>query len=291
MLGVLDVGGGMRGAYGAGVLDYCIDNHIEFDYAIGVSAGSANIASYLGHQKGRNLPFYAEYPLRKEYMSINNFRKCGSYLDLNYVYTELSNTGKENPLNYQGIMDNNCIFKVVATNALNGEPNYFTKYDLQLDNYDIFKASSCIPLACRPYYIGGIPYYDGGVADPVPILKAFSDGVDNLIVILTKPKYYTKNPEDDLRPVRFLKVRHPNVAEKLKHRALNYNIGVATAIAYEKTGRVKVIAPNDTCGVDTLTKDPEKVKTLYQAGYHDGEQIKTYLETLKSKIDDPNLVK
>lgn len=51
--GVVDVGGGLRGIHAAGVFDYCLDTGIQFDYCIGVSAGSANVASYLAGQKGR----------------------------------------------------------------------------------------------------------------------------------------------------------------------------------------------------------------------------------------------
>lgn len=39
--GIVDVGGGLRGIYAAGVLDYCMDKGIRFDLGIGVSAGSA----------------------------------------------------------------------------------------------------------------------------------------------------------------------------------------------------------------------------------------------------------
>ena len=45
--GVVDVGGGLRGVYTAGVFDYCLDQDIRFDLGIGVSAGSANVASYI----------------------------------------------------------------------------------------------------------------------------------------------------------------------------------------------------------------------------------------------------
>lgn len=66
--GIVDVGGGLRGIYAAGVLDCCLDAGIRFDMAIGVSAGSANIASYLAGQRGRNYRFYTEYAFRKEYI-------------------------------------------------------------------------------------------------------------------------------------------------------------------------------------------------------------------------------
>ena len=53
-IAVVDVGGGLRGVYATGVLDRCLDEGIKFDAGVGVSAGSANIASYLAGQKGRN---------------------------------------------------------------------------------------------------------------------------------------------------------------------------------------------------------------------------------------------
>lgn len=60
-IGLIDVGGGLRGAFGAGVLDYCLDQNIVFDYVIGVSAGVANVASFLAGQRGRNYEFYTNY--------------------------------------------------------------------------------------------------------------------------------------------------------------------------------------------------------------------------------------
>ena len=76
--GVIDVGGGLRGIYVAGVFDYCLDKQIKFDYGIGISAGSANLASYMGGQKERNFQFYYEYSSRKEYMGKKEFLLCHS---------------------------------------------------------------------------------------------------------------------------------------------------------------------------------------------------------------------
>ena len=56
-IGVIDVGGGLRGIYAAGVFDWCLENGVKFDYGIGISAGSANVASYLSGQHGRNYTF------------------------------------------------------------------------------------------------------------------------------------------------------------------------------------------------------------------------------------------
>ena len=54
------------------MLDRCLEENVHFDCCIGVSAGSANMTSYVAGQKGRNKPFYDEYSFRKEYMSVKN---------------------------------------------------------------------------------------------------------------------------------------------------------------------------------------------------------------------------
>lgn len=84
-LGIVDVGGGLRGIYTAGALDFCLDADIRFDLCVGVSAGSANLGAYIAGQKGRNYRFYTEYAFRKEYMSAANFLRTRSYIDLDYV--------------------------------------------------------------------------------------------------------------------------------------------------------------------------------------------------------------
>ena len=85
MRGVIDVGGGTRDIFGAGVFDYFLEHGITFDKCYGVSAGCANISSFLAGQQHRNYEFYTEYSMRKQYMSFDNFFKTGSYVDLDYV--------------------------------------------------------------------------------------------------------------------------------------------------------------------------------------------------------------
>ena len=53
---VIDFGGGLPGAFIAGVLDRCLEEDLRFDLCIGVSAGRANMASYLAGPHGRDKP-------------------------------------------------------------------------------------------------------------------------------------------------------------------------------------------------------------------------------------------
>ncbi|MBP3656107.1 MAG: patatin family protein [Clostridia bacterium] len=276
-IGVVDVGGGYRGIYAAGVLDYCLDHGIHFDLGIGVSAGSANIASYTAGQARRNRQFYSEFGLRKEYASAGNFIRKRSYLDLDYVYGTLSNSDGESPLDYEAIMCNPAEMITVATEAETGESKYFTKADLAQNRYDIFKASSAIPVVCTPQEVDGVPYYDGALADPVPIVKAFQMGCDKVVLLLTLPQDQLRSPKKDAALARRLKHIYPKAAKALESRASTYNASVMLAKAFAQQGKLLIVAPDDTCGVSTLTKDREKLLAFYEKGYWDGVKIADFI--------------
>lgn len=276
-IGVVDVGGGFRGVYACGVLDYCLDQGIRFDLGVGVSAGSANIASFIAGQKGRNYLFYTKYGLRKQYASLGNFIRKRSFIDMDYVYSTLSNHDGENPLDYVAIRENPMEFLIVATNAVTGETKYFDKADIRQDKYDVFKASSSIPFICSPYFIQETPYYDGALGDPVPVEKAFASGCDCVIVLLTKPENVQRTSEQDEKLAARIRKKYPIAAQRLCQRAQRYNEGVALAQEYAKQGNVLIVAPDDTCGVSTLSRDPANMRRLYEKGYADGQKVKLFM--------------
>lgn len=275
--GVIDVGGGMRASYGAGVFDWCMDNDIHFDYCIGVSAGSANIVSYLAGQRGRNYVFYTDYDLRDESMSLKNYVRTRNFVDLEYAYGELSNTGGEYPLDFEAAMANPAEFKIVATDAFSGRPRYFDKSDMSVDDYGAIKASSCVPAANRPYYVYGTGYYDGGISDPIPLEKCFEAGCDKVVLVLTRPRDFERDPKKDAAAAAVIRREFPKASEALSKRALVYNTELWLAKQYEAKGRVLIVAPDDIGGMKTLTRDPDMIDLLYRKGFRDAEAIKAFL--------------
>ena len=121
--------------------------------------------------------------------------------------------------------------------------------------------------------VEGIPYYDGAISDPVPIEKAFSLGADKVVLILTKPRDFQRTPEKDKRLAAHIRKKYPLAASGLEKRAENYNRKVALAKELEKQGKLLLIAPDDTCGIDTLTRDKKAMERFYEKGFQDGEKI------------------
>lgn len=278
MVGLIDVGGGMRDAFGAGVLDYCMDHGLWFGYCIGVSAGSANIASYVSGQRGRNLRFYTDYNLRSEAMGIDNLRKKGSYLDLDYIYGTLSNEGGEAPWDFDAAMASGITMKVVAAEAGSGKAHYFDNSDLTRNDYGPLKCSSALPLACKPYLWREVLYFDGGIVDPIPYEKAFADGCDRVVIILTRPESYRRTLGSRAKAYPMIRRSYPNTYENLLTRHIKYNTQIETLLReHVPAGRALIVAPDDCCGVDTLTRDRNKIRMLYRKGYLEGGKIKAFL--------------
>ena len=278
-LGFVDVGGGTRGIYGCAVLDRSMDEKIAYDCMVGVSAGTANIASYLAGQRGRSLRFYYEYCLRDEYISPAQFFKTGNFVNLDYGYSELSNTGGESPVDYETLAANPADFIVVATDAMTGEPTYFDRRHISKDNYDVLKASSCVPGACKPYPVDDRFYYDGGISDPIPYEKCFAMGCDKVVVTLTRPRDYYRTPGKDRLVAAALAKSYPLLAEKLRHRAEIYNRQLDEIKALEDEGRILIVAPTSIGHLGTLSKDKYALKKLYIKGYADAAAIPEFVRS------------
>ncbi|MDD6373723.1 MAG: patatin family protein [Bifidobacteriaceae bacterium] len=275
---LIDVGGGYRAIYGAGIDDYCLKHGISFDHCYGISAGSANLASFVARQYRRSYKFYTDYSFRKEYASFYNFRKTGNYIDLDYVYGTLSNSDGEYPLDYDTFVKNPTDFTVVAADGNTGKPHYFAKSDMKRDNYGPCKASSSVPVVNHPYVIDGVPYFDGGIADPIPLRKAFEDGCDKVVIVLTHPKEWIRPQQKDEFPARILRRDYPNAARDLWYRARTYNSESTEARMWEKSGRVLILAPTNLFNLNTLKKDRVGLEKMYREGFTDARAIRAFLE-------------
>ena len=275
--GVIDVGGGLRGIYAAGVFDRCLDDGVEFDVALGISAGSANICSYIARQWGRNFRSYNDYAFRPEYMSLKNLLTKGSYIDMDYVYSTLSNSDGEDPMDYETFAASNTDWRIIAADAETGESRYFGIDDMPKDKYDPPKASCSIPGVCKPYEIDERLYFDGALGDTIPLEAAFDMGCMKVVLILTRPVNFVREAGSDIKMAKLIERKYPIAAERLRTRAERYNYGVELAKELEREGLVLIVAPEDTFGVGTLTRDHDALEQLYLAGYFDGAKIKDFV--------------
>ena len=88
-----------------------------------------------------------------------------------------------------------------------------------------------------------------------------------------------RSPSRDERLAAGIQHRYPAAAHALRQRASRYNAGVYQAQRYAIEGRALIVAPDDTCGVDTLTRDA--LRRLYEKGLSDGAKIDAFLAQIR----------
>lgn len=272
----------MKCAYSAGVLDRFLDDGICFDECIGVSAGSGNLASYLAGQRERNLHFYTIYPKHPEYLGMRNYLKHGSYFNLQYIYGTISNAGGLDPVDYDALQANPTEYFLTATNAKTGEAEYLSGAEMQRDDYRAIMASCAIPVMCKPVELNGKLYFDGGVADSIPVQKALDDGCGKLVVILENPRSFHRKAQKYKPVYRFILRNYPEVVKKIDDRHLRYHEVIAQIKELEKEGKAFVFAPSHAAEVKTTTKDFGEIRGLYDLGIADydakRDELKAFLK-------------
>lgn len=276
-------GGGMKCAYSAGVLDGFLDYAITFPYAIGVSAGSANLVSYLAKQQSRAARFYTKHIKEPDYFGFRSLLKTGNLFGLQYIYGTLTNSDGDDPLDYETMMASDTDFHIVATDAKTGKPVYFQKKQLQKDNYLEIMASCAIPVVSRPVKINGRRYFDGGLSDALPIKKAWEEGCSKAVVISSKTRDYIKPAQKFSKLYKAVVRKYPKVVETIERRHIMYWQQQEYMYKMEKQGRVFVFNPSRSLKMSTYDMNPEENQALYQLGVEDFQRNKEALLAFMGK--------
>ena len=268
-IGLILEGGGMRGIYTAGVLDFFIDKNIEVDLVIGVSAGGCHAASYLSKQYKRAYHTNIDYINDKEYISFRNLIKTGSIFGMDLMFNKIPN--ELYLYDHDTFRKSKSKFTVVTTNCETGKAEYITLTDMKKDIMYL-QASCSIPMFANIVEIDGYKLVDGGVADSIPIEYAIKEGCKKNIVILTRDKTYRKNKVKFSSLIRRKYKKYPNLVKSIENRHLNYNKSLDLVKELEDKGDALVIRPKSPVKVSQIEKDVDKLTKLYNDGYNDAKE-------------------
>ena len=268
-IGLILEGGGMRGIYTAGVLDFFIDKNIEVDLVVGVSAGGCHAASYLSKQYKRAYHTNIDYLDNKEYISFRNLIKTGSIFGMDLMFNKIPN--ELYLYDHDAFSKSKSKFTVVTTNCETGKAEYITLTDMKKDIMYL-QASCSIPMFANIVEIDGYKLVDGGVADSIPIEYAIKEGCKKNIVILTRDKTYRKNKVKYSSLIRRKYKKYPNLVKSIENRHLNYNKSLDLVKELEDKGDALVIRPKSPVKVSQIEKDVDKLTKLYNEGYNDAKE-------------------
>ena len=278
--GLILEGGGLRGAFTAGVLDVFIKEGIKFDYACGVSAGAGTMCNYISGQAGRSKEVLL-CPRDDSYYGFREFCRSGKYMNLNKLYGEL--IYEEPKFDFDAYFANPTEVEVVATNCVTGKAEYL-KDNKTIEGFcDAAMATSSLPFISGPHKIGDNYYMDGSVSDPIPIKRALEKGCERIVVLSTKGD--GMNPSNLKKYSLFMKMKYrkfKGFIDAVQVRIPLLESQYRLIEEMEKEGTTLVFHPTGHWEVSHMEKDIDKITALYNEGVREAnerlEEIKKFLK-------------
>ena len=276
--GLVLEGGAMRGMYTSGVLDAFLDEKIEFDDIIGVSAGTLFGVNFLSKQRGRAIRYNKRFSKKLNYMGLFSLLTSKNIINKKFAFYEVP--FKLDVFDNEEYKKSNTNFYATVTNVETGKPEYILLKDV-FEQMELLRATSAMPFVSEIVDIDGKKYLDGGVSDSIPFEKCISMGCNKTVVVLTRDINYRKKPYSDKIHKMFYK-KYPEFIKVSSSRYKTYNESVEKLIELEEKGEVFVIRPSEPIGIGRLEKDPQKLQSVYELGFNDAkkniEKLKKYLE-------------
>lgn len=262
--GLILEGGAMRGLFTAGVIDVFMENGIEFDAAIGVSAGAAFGCNYKSRQIGRVIRYNKQFARDPRFCSLRSLIKTGDLFGAEFCYHTIPDT--IDIFDTQAYIDNPMDFYVVVTDVETGKAFYINSDEAGDDSLEYFRASASMPLVSRAVEIKGKKYLDGGIADSVPLQYFESIGFEKNVIILTQPAGYVKKPSSAVKLMKYALKDYPMVVKTMENRHNEYNETLALIAEREKSGDVLVIRPEAALEIGRIEHNPDVMQRVYEQG-------------------------
>ena len=274
--GIIMEGGAMRGMFTAGVIDVLMENSIEFDGGIGVSAGAVFGCNYKSKQIGRVIRYNTRFCKNPKYCSIRSLIKTGDLYGADFCYRRIPE--ELDIFDYETYKTNKMEFYVVCTDAVTGKTIYKKSETGDREEIEWMRASASMPMVSNVVKIDGYHLLDGAITDSIPLKYFESIGYNKNVVILTQPMGYVKK-KISLMPLMRLSLRkYPQALKALKRRHIMYNDTIRYITEKGKAGEILVIRPEKSLGIGHVEHKSEKLIEVYEEGRRIAEK---HIEEIK----------
>lgn len=262
--GLVLEGGAMRGLFTCGILDVFMEQGIEFNAAVGVSAGACFGCNIKSRQPGRALRYNLRFANDKRYCSVQSLFKTGDIYNADFCYRQLPD--ELDLFDYETLKNNPMEFYMAVTDIKTGKPVYPKLTDGNRKELQWMRASASMPLVSKPVKIDDGEYLDGGMSDSIPLQFMECVGYKRNVVILTQPRSYVKTPNKLMWLMRILLRKYPKLLDAMANRHNMYNDETRYVFEQEKLGNVLVLCPDEPLGISRTEKDTSELQRVYDMG-------------------------
>lgn len=262
--GLVLEGGAMRGLFSSGIVDRLMEENINFDGLIGVSAGACFGCNYKSHQIGRALRYNLDYCNDKRYCSVHSLIKTGDMYGADFCYHELPE--KLDIFDKEAFEANPTEFYLVCTDVETGRPVYHKTDKVTYEELEWMRASASMPLVSRIVDVGGKKMLDGGVSDSIPLRYFQSIGYEKNVVVLTQQRDYCKSKNSLMPIIKIALRKYPKLVDAMARRHEMYNETLDYIWEEEKKGNVFVLCPDVKLPIKRTEHDKQVLQDVYDIG-------------------------
>ena len=264
-------GGGQRGVFSFGITDTFINrNYDPFDIYIGVSNGVAVLCWYLIKETDNNLDKML-YAAKGDYLSYKNIFTGKDILKFHQMYKDgekMFNPSMEKIRN--NLKGKNYI--AVVTDAIEANAEYYSFGDGEWLPKMI--ASGTLPILVKtPSLIDGRRKFDGGIADPIPVEKAYKMGAKKIIVIRTYEKNFRRKLKLENYIGALLSSQYPSLKKALLEHDKTYNRALDFINNPPHDCEIVQLCPPKKLKSKRDTKNIEVLKADYKLGKSVAEEF------------------
>ena len=264
-------GGGQRGVFSFGITDTFINrNYDPFDIYIGVSNGVAVLCWYLIKETDNNLDKML-YAAKGDYLSYKNIFTGKDILKFHQMYEDgekMFNPSMEKIKN--NLEGKNYI--AVVTDAIEANAEYYSFGDG--DWMPKMIASGTLPILVKtPSLIDGRRKFDGGIADPLPVEKAYKMGAKKIIVIRTYEKKFRRKLKLENYIGALLSSQYPSLRKALLEHDKTYNRALDFINNPPHDCEIVQLCPPKKLKSKRDTKNIEVLKADYKLGKSVAEEF------------------
>lgn len=276
-------GGAFRGTYTAAIIDKFIEDNVNIDAIIGVSAGALIAPNYYSRQIGRCLNINRKYCKDSRYMGKKSLIETGNFVNKDFAYYNVTKNievfdEKEYEKNYKLLL-------ATVSNVETGLPEYI-KVNNVYNQIEVLRASSAMPFLTNIVEVNNNYYLDGAICDSIPIKKALSLEYDRIIVILTREKGFIKKPfnKGEIIGIKTKYKKYPKFIKAMLNRYKQYNESLEIIDKLSSENKIFAIYPSENIDISLNKVNKKEIDRIYDIGIKDYNNIKDKLnEYLNSK--------
>lgn len=268
-IGLVLEGGGMRGAYTAGVLDWLLENELYFDYVSGISSGAMYAAMYMLRKRETLHSAAVNVAADPRNVGIKAIRAEKTIVGYEFLYNEVTK---------------NLDFPLESIDKIEGDIEIGV-YDMKeqktiwVDKHQIaqdpkfIQAACVLPIFGKQVKIKGKYYMDGGITTMIPIEQSIAAGCTKHMVVTTKSSDYVRKEQNFFQKhlLRFVYRKFPQLIHDFEARKTVYYEERERIDALVEEGNGLYMFPTQELGVSRFGGDAVRFQQLFDIARADCE--------------------